>query len=479
MDRSEAKGHRLRSKQDQWRRYRNAGLVKGWNSPRRTCLGWAGCARPQGRRRSGEVSGLPGSVVAPAVTGGPAEQRLHLGAVEGRPRILVIAREAVVAVVILSHQLAQSPLRPGIGRRDQAHLVATARLFQRRAAGCPDVAGVDVAPEVCLAEARVVPLVLKPVVAVGSDDIIDAQPYPGRLRVADRDRVRDHLADVLAQGVGIRGRMPLGLIERDLCGNCALGQQTGRHLTRGVNDPRNPEIARRLHEVVGAQHVVVKDVDLRLTARGGMRRQMTDPLRAELEERIVDLARVRQVYPAELSWQLQLWSADEVEVHDLMANLRQETDNPPSGLARSSCHDDSHLEDSRPSPCSSGLHARRPRDSQMKISMTTGVRCEASRTSGVCDPSGDALTFPVGGVTSGPGCSASACAGPSFGAGLSLRRRSTSATQTGIASRICTSEWLSMTRSRDGTAPLRGAGGDDRAGAPFANPRPGDQAMAA
>ncbi len=33
-----------------------------------------------------------GSVVAPAVTRGPAEQRLHLGAVEGRPRILVIAR---------------------------------------------------------------------------------------------------------------------------------------------------------------------------------------------------------------------------------------------------------------------------------------------------------------------------------------------------------------------------------------------------
>lgn len=48
---------------------------------------------------------------------------------------------------------------------------------------------------------------------------------------------------------------------------------------------------------------------------------MTDAFGTELEERIVDLARIRQVYPAELSWQLQLWSADEVEVHDLVADL--------------------------------------------------------------------------------------------------------------------------------------------------------------
>src|SRR5829696_1712500 len=168
-----------------------------------------------------------GSVITPAVTGGPAEERFHLGAVEGRPRILVIAGESVIAVVVLSHQLAQSPLRPGVSRRDQAHLVAAARPFQRRAVRSANVTGVDVAPEVCLAEARVVPLCLEPVVAVRSDDIVDAQPYPGRLRVADRDRVRDHFAEVLAQGVSIRGRMPLGFIERDLAGNCALGQQAG------------------------------------------------------------------------------------------------------------------------------------------------------------------------------------------------------------------------------------------------------------
>src|SRR5829696_7353373 len=378
MDRSEAKGHRLRSKQDQWRRYRNAGLVKGWNSPRRTCLGWAGCARPQGRRRSGEVSGLPGSVVAPAVTRGPAEQRLHLGAVEGRPRILVVARKAVVAVVVLSHQIAQSPLRPGIGRRDQAHLVAAARPFQRRAVGSADVAGVDVTPEVCLAEARVVPLVLEPVVAVGSDDIIDPEPYPGRLRIADRDRVRDYFAYVLAQGVRIRGRMPLGLIERDLCRYCALGQQAGRHLTRGVNDPWNPEIARRLHQVVGAQHIVVKDVDLRLTARGRVRRQMTDAFGVELKQRIVDLARVRQVYPAELSWQLQLWSAGEVEVHDLVAGVRQNTNNPPSGPSRSSCHDDSHLENSRLSSCSSSW-ARPAAGTALRIKILDDHRVCAAR----------------------------------------------------------------------------------------------------
>lgn len=65
--------------------------------------------------------------------------------------------------------------------------MAAARPFQRRAVGRADVAGFDVAPEVCFAEARVVPLVLEPVVAVGSDDVINAQPYPGRLRVADRD----------------------------------------------------------------------------------------------------------------------------------------------------------------------------------------------------------------------------------------------------------------------------------------------------
>jgi len=49
---------------------------------------------------------------------------------------------------------------------------------------------------------------------------------------------------------------------------------------------------------------------------------MTDSLGAELEERIVDLARVRQVYPAELSWQLQLWSTDDIEIYDLVTGLR-------------------------------------------------------------------------------------------------------------------------------------------------------------
>src|SRR5215211_806605 len=168
--------------------------------------------------------------------------------------------------------------------------------------------------------------------------------------------------------------MPLGLIEWDLGGSCALGQQAGSHLTRGVNDPWNPEIARRLHKVVSAQHVVVKDVDLRLPARGGVRRQMTDAFGAELEERIVDLSRVRQFYPAELSWQLQLWSADEVEVHDLVADLGQETDNPPSGPSGSPCHDDSHLQDSRPSSCS--LSWARPSASHKtpgsRFSTTTG-----------------------------------------------------------------------------------------------------------
>src|SRR4030095_6242966 len=136
--------------------------------------------------------------------------------------------------------------------------------------------------------------------------------------------------------------MPLDLIEWDLGRSCALGQQARSHLTRGVNDPWNPEIARRLHKVVSAQHVVVKDVDLRLPARGGVRRQMTDAFGVELEERIVDLSRVRQFYPAELSWQLQLWSADQVEVHDLVADLGQETDNPPPCPYPSPCHVDSH-----------------------------------------------------------------------------------------------------------------------------------------
>jgi hypothetical protein len=70
---------------------------------------------------------------------------------------------------------------------------------------------------------------------------------------------------------------------------------------------------------------------------------MTDSFGAELEERIVDLARVRQVYPAELSWQLQLWSTDDIEIYDLVAGLREETNNPPSGPSRSSGHNDSHL----------------------------------------------------------------------------------------------------------------------------------------
>jgi hypothetical protein len=178
--------------------------------------------------------------------------------------------------------------------------------FQRCTVGGTDVAGVDVAPVVLLAEARVVPLILESAVVVRSDDVVDAQPHPSRLRVADRERIRDHLADVLTQGVRIGGGVPLGLVKGDLRRNCALGQQAGRHLTRGIDDPRDPEIAGRLHEVVSAQHVVVEDLNLRLTARGRVGRQMTNAFRAKLEKRVVDLARIPEVYPAEISWELQL-----------------------------------------------------------------------------------------------------------------------------------------------------------------------------
>ena len=156
-------------------------------------------------------------------------------------------------------------------------------------------------------------------------------------------------------------------------GTCALGQQAGRHLTRGVNDPRDPEVARRLHEVVGAQHVVVEDVDLRLAARGRVRRKMTDAVGAELEERVVDLARVREFDPAELSRELQLWSVDDVEIHDLVAGLRQETNNPLSGPSRSSGHDDSHRDPAWMSCAVESRTTRRVASSMWRVATTSLV----------------------------------------------------------------------------------------------------------
>ena len=147
-----------------------------------------------------------------------------------------------------------------------------------------------------------------------------------------------YLLSAYAFGEGCRSDSSNGILVR----NRALGQQPGRHLTRGVDDPGDPEIARRLHEVVGAQHVVVEDLDLRLTAGGRVRRQMADAFGAELEERIVDLARVGELDPAELSGELKLGSIDDVEIHDLVTRLGQQTNDPPSGPSRSSCHDDSH-----------------------------------------------------------------------------------------------------------------------------------------
>jgi hypothetical protein len=73
---------------------------------------------------------------------------------------------------------------------------------------------------------------------------------------------------------------------------------------------------------------------------------MTDAVGAILEERIVDLARICEIDPAELPRELEFWSTDDIEVHDLMADLRQETNHPPSGASRSSCHHDTHLEPS-------------------------------------------------------------------------------------------------------------------------------------
>ena len=148
-----------------------------------------------------------------------------------------------------------------------------------------------------------------------------------------------YLLSAYAFGDGCRSDSSNGI----WVGNRALGEQAGGHLTRGVDDPRDSEIAGRLHDVVGAQHVVVEDLDLRLAARGRVRREMADALGTELEERVVDLARVGEFDPAELGRELQLWSIGDVEIHDLVAGLGQEANNPLPGPSRSSCHDDSHL----------------------------------------------------------------------------------------------------------------------------------------
>jgi hypothetical protein len=135
---------------------------------------------------------------------------------------------------------------------------------------------------------------------------------------------------------------------------------------------------------VGAQHVVVEDVDLRLTARGRVRRQMTDAFGAELEERIVDLARICKLYPAELSWELQLWSTDDVEVHDLVAGVRQQTNNPPSGPFLLSRRLASRELPSIDLQFELGTPVSGLRDSRIKIpDERLSVRCEASRMSDV------------------------------------------------------------------------------------------------
>src|SRR3954471_743638 len=140
--------------------------------------------------------------------------------------------------------------------------------------------------------------------------------------------------------------MPFALVERDPRGDNALREQSGRHLTGGVDHPGNSEITRRLHQVVSAEHVVVEDIDLGLTTGGRIRGQVTDAVGPELEERVIDLARVRQIDPAEVAWKLQLRSTHHIEIHHLMASLRQVADDPASGPSRSSGHNDSHLENS-------------------------------------------------------------------------------------------------------------------------------------
>ena len=218
-----------------------------------------------------------------------------------------------------------------------------ARPLQRRPVRGADVARVDVAPEVRLAQTRIGPLVGEPVVGVGRDDVVDPQPHPGGLRVADGERVGDHLAEVLAQRVRVRGRVPLGLVERDLARDLAVGEQAGRHLARGVDDPGHPEIAGRLHQVVRAQHVVVEDVDLGLAARGRVGREMADGVGAELEERVVDLAGVGQIDPAELGRQVELRLVGQVEVDHLVARFGQDPDHPLPGSSGSSGHHDAHV----------------------------------------------------------------------------------------------------------------------------------------
>jgi hypothetical protein len=71
-------------------------------------------------------------------------------------------------------------------------------------------------------------------------------------------------------------------------GTAPLAQQARRHLTRGIDHSRDAEIARRLYQVVSAQHVVAEDLDLCLTARGRVGRQMADAVRPELEKRVVN-----------------------------------------------------------------------------------------------------------------------------------------------------------------------------------------------
>ena len=248
----------------------------------------------------------------------------------------------------LRHQLAARPLHHRVGRGDDERVRSSDVGFERALDALGDMALVDVAPEVPLAEVRVVPEAGEALVVGALHDVREAEP--DERDAAPAVELPCHLlAEHLRQRVGGLGAQLVLLVDRRIVGR-PVERETERRLARSPDHALQAcahggcEDRVRAHDV-GSEDGIRRGVHGRRDRRQVNHRVGSRHLRGTAVEDLEGLSEVGEVGGEERRGRVgaaRFRRRHDVDVQHLVAALEQVPDDRPPRLAATAGDDDLH-----------------------------------------------------------------------------------------------------------------------------------------